>query len=630
MTPTQDTADLSALAAGLCQDAGIGVELGPRWTWDASRRVLVVAEEDLRTRGADWCAAVLAHEVGHYFVTRHHLFAIPFPLPEALPVLMNGLEDPRANTWIVGRYPGTARWLARLDEEPPSAPEPAFLAYCRECAREPFRNWQSSGCESDVVADALAETRDARQRYAEVLPPTDLTLPPDADIMARYRAEVWPAVGSSGGLDVPSFREMLARLRALEALRIARDEILPVAARLLEHDIELLRRYLESDPDRRSEAEHSLSSGDRAAVERMVCESQSESALPSESESQSGSESQPGSQCQSGSACDAKPESRELAERMLGACSKCSSECKQPGAGASPMIAPSSGPPTTQIEMPGRGISDPGAEVSRPTLRLPPPTSTYDRALARVAGQLHHLTTAMEDLLRPRRRLHETAGYRSGHRLDLRRVMAFEADPRQWDKLWRRKSIPDRHQAAVSLLVDLSGSMHGPKTDAAQAGTVLMGEALHRLQIPFAINGFQDRLIRFADFHEGLTEGVRQALGEMPLEVAGRRAGGNNTPGYNDDGPCLREAAEQLLSTPADDRILIVVSDGMPAGCRSTEQDLRNVVRLLVQEPRLWLIGVGIGEATDHVRDFYPHSRASVPLDQFAGVLAELLRTVLE
>jgi hypothetical protein len=28
MTPTQDTADLSALAAGLCQDAGIGVERG--------------------------------------------------------------------------------------------------------------------------------------------------------------------------------------------------------------------------------------------------------------------------------------------------------------------------------------------------------------------------------------------------------------------------------------------------------------------------------------------------------------------------------------------------------------------------------------------------------------------------
>jgi hypothetical protein len=607
MTPTTDTSDLSALAAGLCQDAGIGVELGPLWTWDAARRVLVVTQDDLRLRGADWCAAVLAHEVGHYFVTRFHLFALPFPLPEALPLLMNGLEDPRANAWIVGRYPGTARWLARLDEEPPPDPVPAFVAFCRECAREPLRDWEPSGREPALVADALAETRDARRRYAATLPPTDLTLPPEAEVLDRYRAEVWPAVASR---DVPSFREMLTRLRALEALRIARDEILPVAARLLEHDIEQLRRYLDSDSGRRSEAERSLSSGDNAAVRRMVSEAQSQS--PSES------------------AGEPTSASRELAQRMLCECSRCSSECETPGAGTRPLIAPSSGPPAAECEMPGAGVPDPGAEAPAPRLRFPPPTSTYDRALARVAGQLHHLTTVLEDLLRPRRRLHETAGYRSGNRLDLRRVMAFEADPRLWDKLWRRKSIPDRHQTVVSLLVDLSGSMHGPKTDAAQAGTVLMAEALHRLQIPFALNGFQDRLIRFADFHDGLTERVRTALGEMPLEVAGRRAGGNNTPGFNDDGPCLREAAEQLLSAPADDRILIVVSDGMPAGRRSTEQDLRNVVRLLVREPRLRLIGVGIGPDTDHVSDFYPHSRASVPLDRFAATLAELLRAVLE
>src|SRR5262245_32475057 len=219
---------------------------------------------------------------------------------------MTALEDPRANAWIVGRYPGTARWLQRLDEEPPPDPVPAFIAFCRECAHEPLRDWRPSGREPALVADALAETRDARQRYAQTLPPTDLTLPPEADVMDRYRSEVWPAVASR---DMPSFREMLTRLRALEALRIARDEILPVAARLLEHDVELLRRFLDSDPGRRSQAERSLSSGDRPAVQRMVSESQ----------------------CQSGSPCAPKPGSRELAERMLAECSKCSSACEKPG-----------------------------------------------------------------------------------------------------------------------------------------------------------------------------------------------------------------------------------------------------------------------------------------------------------
>ena len=115
------------------------------------------------------------------------------------------------HAWIVGRYPGTAGWLLRLDEETPPAPEPAFIAFCRECAREPFRDWQPSGREPAVVADALAETRDARRRYAHTLPPTDLTLPPELDVMDRYRSEVWPAVGSRGTLDVPSFRAVSSR-----------------------------------------------------------------------------------------------------------------------------------------------------------------------------------------------------------------------------------------------------------------------------------------------------------------------------------------------------------------------------------------------------------------------------------
>ena len=121
--------------------------------------------------------------------------------------------------------------------------------------------------------------------------------------------------------------------------------------------------------------------------------------------------------------------------------------------------------------------------------------------------------------------------------------------------------------------------MRSPKTDAAVAGTVLLAETLHRLQVPFAVNGFQDVLVPLCDFHEGLNGRVRDAIGEMPQEVEGGRAGGNNSPSYNDDGPCVREAAEQLLNHPADDRMLIVVSDGLPEGRRSNDADLRAAIR---------------------------------------------------
>ena len=77
-------------------------------------------------------------------------------------------------------------------------------------------------------------------------------------------------------------------------------------------------------------------------------------------------------------------------------------------------------------------------------------------------------------------------------------------------------------------------------------------------------------------------------------------------------------------------RAVAMRAASLPASRRSTEQDLRDVVRLLVREARLRLIGVGLGPDTAHVRDFSPHARASVPLDRFAATLAELLRAVLE
>src|SRR5262249_23625581 len=162
----------------------------------------------------------------------------------------------------------------------------------------------------------------------------------------------------------------------------------------------------------------------------------------------------------------------------------------------------------------------------------------YEQAYRKVAGQIAHLARQIEEALRPRRRLRESAGFPTGTRLDLRRVMKFDADPRLYNQLWVRKSIPNRRCAAVSLLVDLSGSMRGPKRVALLAGTVLLAETLQRLGVPFAVNGFQDVLIPFCDFTEGLTPRVRHALGEMPREVAGNRPGGNNAPSYNDDAPC--------------------------------------------------------------------------------------------
>src|SRR5205823_6851784 len=155
----------------------------------------------------------------------------------------------------------------------------------------------------------------------------------------------------------------------------------------------------------------------------------------------------------------------------------------------------------------------------------------------------------------PAKRLRERPGYRSGSRLDLRRLMAFHADYKEYDKLWLRKTVPDRWSVVFSLLVDLSGSMDGEKIRATTAGTVLLVETLHRLKVPFLVNGFHDNLVPFCDVTEGLTAPVRRALALMPERVTGG----------TELSACLRRVAEDVLDLEGyDERLLVVITDGMP------------------------------------------------------------------
>lgn len=209
--------------------------------------------------------------------------------------------------------------------------------------------------------------------------------------------------------------------------------------------------------------------------------------------------------------------------------------------------------------------------------------------------------------------------------------MTWEADPKQWDRIWTRTSIPERREVAIGLLVDLSGSMVGTPAKHALLGTILLAETLHRLQIPFAIDGFQDVLIPLYNFDDPLDVSVRARIAEMPLEVSGSRPNGHNRPGYNDDGPCLTAFAEKVRTQAAADRVIIVVSDGEPAGRRSDGADLHRAVAQITDggSSGLRLIGLGLGPRTNHVRRYYPEHEANVPFTELSSRIGALLERVL-
>lgn len=207
-------------------------------------------------------------------------------------------------------------------------------------------------------------------------------------------------------------------------------------------------------------------------------------------------------------------------------------------------------------------------------------------------------------------------------RLDTRRLVAAVQGSQNVYKL--RTEAPDLDTAAV-LLIDLSGSMIGREIQLAQQATIALAEVFDKVGVPFAVHGFKvvsgvtnpdtlrafrdakDKghkysrwspidMIEFKDFDDNMRV-ARRALGSI---VA--MAGGNNC-----DGESVMYSYQRLAKRREQKKIMLVLSDGMPATDSSypghLAQHLRNVVAYIERQPGTHLVGIGI--QSDAVQRFY-------------------------
>ena len=610
LTATPSLTDLAVLTTGLAQDAGLRLTLGDHWCFNASTRTLEVDAADLQTQGVTYCAGLIAHEVGHYFISRYNRFR-PWPAVEAglQQSLLNALEDPRVEAWMAARYPGAGRWLAQVQSHEYHqgfasrlGDVPAFLAFAWGCAYEPTHDWQPPAALKPNVRQALDETRVARRGYHACQPPTLADPSPLSTAeQARYRQEVWPNLRDKTPTlgDAWSQRVLLS---AWQAYALAQAEILPVAQSLWTADCQRLGTSLQQDSELAHRVRQALTelAGSIEQLARLVVQVQ-----------QAAKDGRAGT-------ASAQRLATELLQTLLADLAP--QPIRRQGVAGQPADTLSEAPLTPPSSQPATPASTP------PAL---PEAQGYAGICQGQQLAIDTLCDHIEAAVQPRRRLQERSGYPSGGRVEPQRVMAYLADPRRYDQLWVRKTLPERRDLAVSLLVDLSGSMRGGKIEAALDGVVLLAESLQRLQIDFAINGFQDILIPLCDFGETLTPTVQERLMTIPLEVDGECPGGNNEYSFNDDGPCLREAAEALVAYPSHERVLIAISDGLPEGKYSTRADLCAAIAAIEADLRIRLIGVGIGPRTEHVNDYYPQALANVPVEDFADTLGRLLQRLL-
>jgi len=274
------------------------------------------------------------------------------------------------------------------------------------------------------------------------------------------------------------------------------------------------------------------------------------------------------------------------------------------------------------------------ATVERRQASLEAKRSIYDRTYDEIRELDEELYKRLEEIFIPT--IKRTMRLKStGSRINLPAVFKWEAGRGAGSaaldtRIFESMHIPEKKDYTFTILVDLSGSMAGDgKIEETFKAVILLAEVLNRLGIRFELLGFQDEIIIFKTFDEELNDTIRTKISGMIAEANGENPGGHNVNNYNDDGPCLLEASEGLDKQHGKEKFLMSLSDGMPAGRRSTDWDLEKAVEHILTTTDQKLVGLGLGYGTDHVGHFYPTSLPNIRVEKLAETLGDLLEDMI-
>lgn len=228
------------------------------------------------------------------------------------------------------------------------------------------------------------------------------------------------------------------------------------------------------------------------------------------------------------------------------------------------------------------------------------------------------------------------------------------------ERVYYQKHEAKTRDSAVQLVIDISGSMSGRKIRlAAQVGWAL-AEVLDRLKVksevicftqygldwgPKAPKADGDPFAKFDDYKDREPSSNFSRFGPLYMPILKSwdephftqmhkrhftRMGNSDLPMLgNIDGESIEYAAMRLLAQREPGKVMIVLSDGQPAGdanYHKTSAHLKEVVREL---PRKGINVVGIGIMDSSVSHYYPKHVVVNKVEDLAGTVMSKVRDAL-
>lgn len=663
---------LSSLAYFIGKDFKMPVELnepGAGWHWDFQENKVRIDPQDLVEKPMDYLRFVVAHEGGHRRISRADFIPLDTWQQPGFSFMMNAIEDPRTNNFILEGYPKfrdqmELAYNMDIDFEDKAGQkakdklgfQPRFMQAGFEYIKQWFNEARgqeialSGELPEDVravVQTTLNPARESWLHYPSKQEADEGEGPIRAYAKASYeinRDEVWPEFKKlidkdmedqqvqelmqdmqqppgAEGMDLPfppGLGEMLSKEQQkelMDALKGAQQKAEEAAARGEKGgaavDLDSLSPGLKQ---KLNEYVESLVEEMRRELEQRAREALREFEKELNEQLEGKLSDNPEKKAERGESTSAET-SKSAGER------KVKEGVRQTSSDEEPQESEDAEGDVQESESVGK-FRETVDELLRKDMGV------YENNRREVLPVIDSLENDLRELFVQRRANKWQSGFKTGKRIDIKRRMQEKAlgISAVESKAWQKREVPQEKDYAITLLVDLSGSMRGEKIAETFKAAIVLAEVLNRLSIQTEILGFNEKLYEYQAFGEDMSREVREEMGGMLREVSSDGAR------YNDDGWAVQQASDRLARQRAKEKFLFVLSDGVPEESPAHGRDrfeLGSVVKKVTEETDQKLIGLGIGRGTEHVERYYPNSIANIGVREMSDRLADVIREAI-
>lgn len=584
---------IEGLAKTISPEGKIKFEPGTNWSYIFEKNTITYPIMDLISKNYDYVVGVSLHEGGHRDISRvdikENVFKEMFE-KESTRLLLNGFEDPRTNNWVMKKLPGSPTYFGALyDEEFPLDLDKAtpFSGYRKSLVDQedgkkmilPHMQYVLSVIDywrhMDEYAKGRVSPYMSDEKVKEVF---DKTIEHFKDIFETLPEKIFAS-------------EKEKYEKALLAAKKVQEKILPLYKELIEESVNQLKQMIKDGKVKIDKGEGKDTTG--LSPEELDDEARS----------------------------IIEQKSKELADSLDGN-----------------MDRPDKEDIEKYREATAKGkISDKDKEKARKTLEehrkkigklrelldrarqsereRKESQTKYERVYEKISHLIEHLKGYLDNIFLKNTKAMYNGYYRSGQRLDIRRLIQYEANFKTDDKLWLRRNIPSKKDYKFTLVIDESGSMGGKHGERAIEALLLFMETLDFLEINFEIIGFNDAPSIHRKFNGKMSVPEKEDM----IDEVSRYMGS----GCTADADALKLGIDNMKKQSGERRIILVLTDGQ-GNINTTGMTMENILKE-AENKDIEVIGIGIGEGMEYVQKTYPYHVTVPDMDELPLEVAALL-----